>query len=201
VKCTENVFAGGGSGDIQVYLREPLSGTMNTTEYTVFRYPDFSGSRETAGLACGTGGGRYHSIGTGEEVKFVKNSNTNFSTDGIGDTFFSYGNVSSIADSANYGYLTLNGVDGIFHKRGSGIDSGQPAGGQLPGAADLRAGPCPSGFPCQENNIWSGHLSFPNLRSGQYRSWSVLRLVSDVAALGVAKLPATGAQVYAVNCS
>src|SRR6266550_8331749 len=53
-----------GAGDIQVYLREPLSGTMNTTEYTVFRYPDFSGnSQETGvaghnplnGLACGTG--------------------------------------------------------------------------------------------------------------------------------------------------
>src|SRR5438128_10303455 len=64
VKCSGNVFAGGGAGDIQVYLREPLSGTMNTTEYTVFRYPDFSGnSQETCvaghnplnGLACGTG--------------------------------------------------------------------------------------------------------------------------------------------------
>src|SRR5213596_468367 len=64
VKCSGNVFAGGGAGDIQVYLREPLSGTMNTTEYTVFRYPDFSGnSQETGvaghnplnGLACGTG--------------------------------------------------------------------------------------------------------------------------------------------------
>src|SRR5438132_13643399 len=43
VKCSGNVFAGGGAGDIQVYLREPLSGTMNTTEYTVFRYPDCSG--------------------------------------------------------------------------------------------------------------------------------------------------------------
>src|SRR5205807_8055326 len=42
VKCSGNVFAGGGAGDIQVYLREPLSGTMNTTEYTVFRYPDCS---------------------------------------------------------------------------------------------------------------------------------------------------------------
>src|SRR5207237_7392155 len=70
VKCSGNVFAGGGAGDIQVYLREPLSGTMNTTEYNVpvsrlFRYPDFSGnSQETGvaghnplnGLACGTGG-------------------------------------------------------------------------------------------------------------------------------------------------
>src|SRR2546425_13074079 len=64
VKCSGNVFAGGGAGDIQVYLREPLLGAMNTTEYTVFRYPDFSGnSQETGGaghkplkgLACGTG--------------------------------------------------------------------------------------------------------------------------------------------------
>src|SRR2546430_6730374 len=38
VKCSGNVFAGGGAGDIQVYLREPLLGTMNTTEYTVFRF-------------------------------------------------------------------------------------------------------------------------------------------------------------------
>src|SRR2546430_15979255 len=42
VKCSGNVFAGGGAGDIQVYLREPLSGTKNTTEYTGFRYPDCS---------------------------------------------------------------------------------------------------------------------------------------------------------------
>src|SRR5262249_41109528 len=28
---------------IQAYLREPLSGTMNTTEYSVFRYPNENG--------------------------------------------------------------------------------------------------------------------------------------------------------------
>ena len=43
VKCSGNVVAGGVAGDSQVYLREPLSGTMNATEYTVFRYPDCSG--------------------------------------------------------------------------------------------------------------------------------------------------------------
>src|SRR5437016_11532692 len=51
VKCSGNVFAGGGAGDIQVYLREPLSRTMNTTEYTVFRYPDFSGNSQETGVA------------------------------------------------------------------------------------------------------------------------------------------------------
>jgi len=39
VKCSGNVFAGGAAGDIQVYLREPLPGTMNTTEYQANSVP------------------------------------------------------------------------------------------------------------------------------------------------------------------
>src|SRR6266403_3343861 len=82
VKCSGNVFAGGGAGDIQVYLREPLSGTMNTTEYTVFRYKDSSGKSQETGVAaanplakaCTAGGKRFRAIGTGEEVKSVLNS-------------------------------------------------------------------------------------------------------------------------------
>jgi hypothetical protein len=194
---------------IQVYLREPLSGTMNTTEYTVFRYPNISGISQEKGVAatnplagkvCTAGGGkRYRGIGTGEEVALVQNSTTNFGTDGIGYTFFSYGNVSSIANNSNYGYLTLNGIDGIFHRYGSTIDPGQPAtAGTLPAAANLPAA-CAGDFPCAEKLIWSGNLSFPNLRNGSYRAWSVLRLVSDGAALAAAKLLVTGAQSYAVN--
>jgi hypothetical protein len=206
--CKGNVFAGGTSGNIQVYLREPLSGTMNTTEATVFRYPDVSGvSQETgigggnpvAALACGSGGSRFRSIGSGEEVKFVLNSNANFATDGIGYTFFSYGNVSSIANNANYGYVTLNGVDPIFHKYGTTIDPGQPAtAGALPNAATL-PGSCAGAFPCPEGSIWSGHLSFPNLRNGSYRAWSLIRLVSDGAGLTNAKTLVATAQASAVN--
>ena len=145
--CNASAF-GAASSNIQVYLREPLSGTMNTTEYTVFRYPAFNGISQEKGVAatnplakaCTAGGKRYRSIGTGEEVKFVLNSTANFGTDGIGYTFFSYGNVSSIANSASYGYLTLNGVDGIFHKYGTKIDPGQPAiAGALPSNATLPA--------------------------------------------------------------
>jgi hypothetical protein len=206
--CTGSVFAGGGGGNIDVYLREPLSGTMNTTEYSVFRYPDFSGKSQETGVnamnplankPCTTGGARFHSIGTGEEVKFVLNSNANFGVDGIGYTFFSYGNVSSIANNASYGYLTLNGIDGIFHKYGTTIDPGQPAiAGALPGAANLPAS-CAADFPCAENVIWSGNLSFPNLRNGSYRAWSTLRIVSNGTALASAKLLITGAQKYNVT--
>ena len=201
---------GAAAGAIQAYLREPLSGTMNTTEYTVFRYWDKSGKSQETGVnannplskACTSGGSRFRAIGTGEEVKSVLNSVAQHGTDGIGYTFFSYGNVSSIANSASFGYLTLNGIDGIFHKYGTHIDPGQPTiVGALPGSANLPS-TCAGGagsFPCAENKIWSGNLSFPNLRNGSYRAWSVLRVVSNGTALSNANLLVSGAQTYAVN--
>jgi hypothetical protein len=206
INCNASAF-GAPSANIQAYLREPVSGTMNTTEYTVFRYPDHLGTSQETGVAaanplsksCTAGGKRFRTIGTGEEVKSVLNSGTNNGTDGIGYTFFSYGNVSTIADSANYGYLTLNGIDGIFHKYGTTIDPGQPViAGALPSSATLPSS-CLSNFPCAESKIWSGNLSFPNLRNGSYRAWSVLRLVSNGGALGAAQLLASGSQTYVVN--
>ncbi len=205
--CNATAF-GLPAGNIQVYLREPVSGTMNTTEYTVFRYKDFKGASQEKGVAAQnplsgqcTGGTRHRAIGTGEEVESVQNSNTNSGTDGIGYTFFSYGNVTPIADSANYTYLTLNGIDGIFHKYGPSpaIDPGQPTvAGELPSSTDLPAS-CSHAFPCPENKIWNGNLSFPNLRSGSYRAWSVLRIVSNGAALTAANLLVASSQSYAVN--
>src|SRR5258708_31118062 len=157
---------------------------MHTTEATLSRYPDASGASQGTGMReqthlahpCHSDGSSYRSIGTGEEVKFILNSTANYGTDGIGYAFFSYGNVSSIADSANFGYLTLNGVDGIWHRYGSTIDPGQPApAGNLPSATDLPAA-CVGGFPCAEKLICSGNLSFPNLRNGSYRAGAGLRL-------------------------
>jgi hypothetical protein len=204
--CNASAF-GAPSASIQAYLREPMSGTMNTTEYSVFRYWAKTGVSQETGVsatnplakACTSGGSRYRAIGTGEEVKSVQNSNTNQGTDGIGYTFFSYGNISSIADSASYGYLTLDGIDGIFHRYGSTIDPGQPAtAGALPSAATLPTS-CAGNFPCPENKIWSGNLSFPNLRNGSYRAWSLLRIVSNGTALSAANLLVTGSQTYVVN--
>lgn len=206
--CKGNVFAGGTSGNIDVYLREPLSGTMNTAEANVFRRPSASGlSQETgtgvmnplANLPCVSGGSRYRSVGTGEEVKFVLNSNANFGVDGIGYTGFSYGNISTIANNANYGYLQLDGVDPIFHVYGTTIDPGQPAiPGALPSTATLPAA-CAGQFPCSESQIWSGHLSFPNLRNGSYRAWTVIRIVSDGTALAQARLLVATSQNVTAN--
>jgi len=203
--CNANAF-GVGAGIIQAFLREPLSGTMNTTEYTVFRYPNVDGeSQETgvnstnplAGKPCTSGGKRYRGVGTSEIVGLVQNSNTDFGTDGIGYAFFSYGNVANIADNTNYGYLTLNGVDGIF-KAYAGGDPGEPGNGTLPAAANLPAS-CLGAFPCPESKIWTGHLSFPNLRSGSYRAWSLLRIVSNGKALPNARLLVLGAQAFVVS--
>jgi hypothetical protein len=206
--CDASAFGSAFSGNINIFLREPLSGTYNTTEATVMRYPTlytntFTGvtgspvvglSMETgvgtnnplAGNVgtCTGGGQRFRAIGTGEEVKSVLNSNTaaTFPTaqDGIGFTFFSYGNVSSIAGNPNYGYLALNGVDPIFASYGAGqsIDPGQPSGdGVLPAQANLPS-VCTTGFPCSEDVIWGNKFSFPNLRNGTYRAWSLLRVIA-----------------------
>jgi len=207
--CNASAF-GAPSAAIQAYLREPLSGTMNTTEYSVFRYVNESGASQETNVAsqnplskaCTAGGKRFRAIGTGEEVKSVLNSVANNGTDGIGYTFFSYGNVSGIANNASYAYLTLDGIDGIFHRYGSTIDPGQPAtAGVLPAAANLPS-TCAGGagaFPCAEGKIWSGNLSFPNLRNGSYRAWSTLRVVSNGAALTAAKLLVTASQTFVVN--
>src|SRR6202051_1278465 len=131
--CDASAF-GLPAGDINIFLRAPLSGTMNTTEATVFRRPTvYPGavlglSQETlvgannplkaqAGTCASGAGSRYRAIGTGEAVKGVQHSGDGtFSdaVDGIAYTFFSYGNVSSIANQSKYGYITLNGVDPIF---------------------------------------------------------------------------------------
>jgi hypothetical protein len=100
----------------------------------------------------------------------------------------------------------MNGVDALFHKYitnagDTAIDPGQPNTliGQLPSAADTPATPCANKFPCREDQIWKGGLSFPNLRNGAYKAWSVLRMFSDGVALANVKNLATASQAYAVN--
>jgi hypothetical protein len=207
--CDGGAFGAAFAGPINIFLRDPLSGAYNTVEATVARYPTVypnpvqglsqetnvnapANNYELNGYAsaCAAGAGqRWRTIGSSEEIKAVYNSNgTAFGTsarDGIGYAYFSYGNVNTsgtvLSDSANFGYLKLNGVDPIWAAYGIGkaIDPGEPTGpGQLPSQADLPTAVCNNSFPCPENQIWGGGASFPNLRNGTYRSWSVLRLVA-----------------------
>jgi ABC-type phosphate transport system substrate-binding protein len=167
---------GGTIADEPIYpiLREPISGTMNTTEFTVFRikadpdqsqeanvgeptYP--SSSNPLAKTCVGGKGERYRAIGTGEMVNGSGTTGGILNTkDGIGYTFFGYGNVSKIAGSASYGYVQLDSVDPIATAY---------TNGDLPTCT----APCP---------VTPG-ASFPNLRKGKYRAWSVLRVVTDVS--------------------
>jgi hypothetical protein len=223
--CDARAFGLSPAG-IAAFLREPLSGTYNTTEATVMRHPTVYGgvgpstilgvSMETnvgannplAGQpgTCSSSdgkGARYRAIGTSEEVKSVQNSVKNIGIDGIGFTFFSYGNVSSIANNPDYGYITLNNIDPIFasygpqSSTGAGYDPGEPAtAGTLPAAANL---PCSGAFPCPESQIWAGGLSFPNLRNGTYPAWSVVRLVSNGTALTNSKTLVKASQGFVVD--
>jgi hypothetical protein len=221
--CDASAFGLPAAG-IGIFLREPLSGTYNTAEATVFRHPTvypgaILGLSQDANVngavnnpltgqsgTCVAGTGkRYRAIGTSEEVKSVLNSVANLGLDGIGYTFFSYGNVSSIANSAAYGYITLNNIDPIFasygpqNSSGAGYDPGQPAtAGTLPAAANLPSS-CGAAFPCPENDIWAGGLSFPNLRNGTYPAWSVVRLVSNGTGLTNAKALIVKSQAFVVT--
>jgi hypothetical protein len=236
----ETVFSGGGpdassfglpAGPIAVFLREPLSGTYNTTEQTVMRHPSFltiygssmeTGVNPAADNPLNGNGGRFRAIGTGREVNAVKNAIANHAMDGIGFTFFSYGNVSSIADNAAYSYITLNGVEPIWHNHVGGTggitDPGQPAvTGELPGVADLPA-TCAGGaghVPCDEHNIWAADtsyntvgvtttlypsFSFPNIRNGSYPAWSLVRLVAAGATTNATTL-VNASQIYAVQAT
>jgi len=152
-------------------LREPLSGTMNTFEFTNMTNPTFStGHSQETGVntnplkqSC-PGGTRERGIGTGDIVTGMIDLTTQSGPqNAIGYVFFSYGNVSKLAGSATYGYLTLDGVDPLV---------GQP--GYVAGQLPVCALPCPA----------KPNSSFTNLRNGTYRSWSMLRMVTDTSGGG-----------------
>jgi hypothetical protein len=220
--CNGTALTGGVSGAINVFLREPTSGTMNTTEATVFRKPDvytgaINGLSQETGVTtnplettcAGGGGSRYRGIGTSEVVNDVKASSSfggSAGLDGIAYAFFSYGNISTLANSANWGYIQLEGYDPIFASYNGG-DPGQPATasnpspgspGTLPGAANLPSS-CAGVFPCPESAIWTGGLSFPNMRDGLYYAWSVVRLVSNGTGETAAAALAKASNLFAVN--
>ena len=174
---------GVGSNPLNVLLREPLSGTMTTTEFNVFRtqlapkYLPAKDSQEKGidlstgacpGLGCPNplqlasknGGVRLRGIGTGQIIS--GNSGVGgilHLADSIGYAFFSFGNVAPIAGGGGVGrYVTLDGVDPIATSYSNGV---------LPTCS----APCP---------VAPG-TSYPHLRDGSYRAWSILRLVTDAS--------------------
>lgn len=222
--CDASAF-GLPAGGIGIFLREPESGTMTTVELTTFRgqtaYNGSGGggvlgvSQEAhvgknnpldaqSGTCLAGTGARYRGVGTGDIQNWVLNSGAKLGTDGIGYQFFSYGNASPFANNPSYGYATLDGVDPIYTtygnqvKTGAPLDPGQPTtAGTLPGATNVCAG---AGFPCSEKSIYASGLSFPNVRNGSYRAWSIIRAIAySGAALTNLKNLVKGAQVSLVD--
>jgi hypothetical protein len=173
---------GTGSNPLSVILREPLSGTMNTTEFNTFRvylstaFAAPKNSQEKGvdlssgvcpGVGCpnplqlsGGGGTRFRAIGTGAMISGVSGvGGIKNLADSVGYAFFSFGNVNPIAGAGGVGrYVTLDSVDPIATSYTSGV---------LP----LCTAPCPA----------PANTTYPHIRDGSYRAWSVLRLVTDAS--------------------
>ena len=178
-------------------LREPLSGTMTTAEFNVFRSVEMlkdlpnAASQETGvnlGNSCalnsncpdplylpGPGSSiRYRAIGTGAEISGVSNvGGVKHIADSIGYAFFSFGNVNPIGGTSGVGrYVTLDGVDPINAAYGTYVSDGVTYNpGQLP----LCLAPCTA----------PGGTSLPNVRNGSYGAWSIIRAVSDATGINL----------------
>ncbi len=201
-----------GATNINLILREPLSGTMNTTEFNLFRTfgnPDDSqekginpnnSNNNPLNLPCASGGSKLRAIGTGEVVNAIGgNANT------LGYIFTGYANVAKLVSPkvGAVNYLTEDGIDPFGPSTSTG-DLQTCQGGTAPnndGAACADDSNCTasgSGSPgtCQVSSnlaqvppnctgkngpcLWSatpGGQSFPNVRNGSYKSWSVYRWV------------------------
>jgi hypothetical protein len=169
----------GATGAISPVLREPISGTMNTTEYTVFEPGGYSqeygvnaNTNNPLDLPCGSGF-RYRAIGTGDEVGDVTgHANT------LGYAFFSY---ESTGGGKTDRYLTLNGYDPINDTYSNGA---------LP--------TCPvvnGSYSCPNTTA----DSFRHLREGLYPAWSIYRMVTDASGETAAKTLVAKAQSLVDN--
>ncbi len=193
--CTTANPAFGFSGpvvNVNPLLREPLSGTMNTTEYSLFRTTGNTSDSQEKGISgsgalsqaplnpvnsgnggCASGGYRSRAIGTGEVIGKAGGGGIIGTNNSLGYFFWGFSNAAKLT-AATYNYLTLDGVDPL-----GGIGG---ANQTFPNCA----GPCPA-------SLWPDNVSFPTLRNGQYGAWSIYRWVvysSNTDPVGPAALAA-----------
>lgn len=183
--CDTDSKAFGGSGDgagtaVTLFLREPISGTMNTTEFGLFRTTGNTTDSQEKGvinptrapynplnLACTGKGARQRRIGTGQVLSAI-----NGTANGLGYFFYSFANATtvngSLANQGNYNYFTLDGVDPL--SLGAGAPNGGGPNQELPYCT---ASLCPAA------TWWTGGISYPTLRNGTYKAWSLYRWAVD----------------------
>ena len=165
-----NYDAANSQAPVHTYVREPLSGTYNTIEYTNAEAQGLlnftgglpsgntaaSGGQElnvasnplnepSSGLGSGPGNsGRIRAIGTGELIGAVNGD----ATDALGYAFYSAGSFTA-AKANKLTYLTVNGADPLLDNY---------AGGNFPVTA-----------------------SFRNVANGGYPLWSILRVIEPAS--------------------
>src|SRR5262249_44696784 len=73
--------------------------------------------------------------------------------------------------------------------------------GALPNTGTDLPASCSNSFPCDETKLWKGKLSFPNVRSGQYRQWIMIRLIGQTGSVQLTNAQAlvTSAQQSVVD--
>jgi hypothetical protein len=163
-------------------VREPLSGTYNTFEYSIPNSSQFHKSQDDnfcssaavysqtmdIGSSTGTvpGAVRERAIGTSEMVAALQAA----TSDTLGYFFWSAANAAGLT---NVKYLTVNGVDPLLNSYGGG---GLYTPGVLPQVGGTGSTPPTSA------------VTFQNLNSGDYPVWSALRLIGPPGSLPVANL-------------
>ena len=156
-ECDASLFGGSATVPVTAWLREGLSGTMNTANFTVFGGAQENGvTTNPLNQTCTTGGGsRKRGIGTGEIVSSVSGT----TADQSGYIFFNY---EAVNGKTNLKYVTLDGIDPF---------TGTYTTGALPTCLTGSAIKC----------TISPNTSFSTLRNGTYKAWSIYRAISDDA--------------------
>lgn len=172
-ECDASLFGGSSTVPVTAWLREPLSGTMNTTNWSVFGGAQENGvTTNPLNQTCAAGGGsRKRGIGTGEIVSSVSGT----TADQVGYIFFSY---EAVNGKSNLKYVKLDGIDPF---------TGTYTNGTLPTCLTGSAIKC----------AITPNTSFSTLRNGTYKAWSIYRAISDDVNVANLKALVTKAQTVA----
>ena len=169
-------------------LREPTSGTMNTTEFSAFLAN--SGESQETGISAGVAAGesigtcpavgsvtpnRYRAIGTSDVIALLKEPTSGVTpaiSNAIGYIFFGYEATDSISASSKYGYLQTDSFDPIKPSYGTTSTAGEiPQCHTTVGSSYV--------INCAANVVSGQYDSFANLRQGDYKLWSEYRVITD----------------------
>jgi ABC-type phosphate transport system substrate-binding protein len=175
---TNDLVGPTGGEAFNVLVREPLSGTYNTLEFSIPNGTQYHGSQDVNNctgsgssstvssnpmvipmVAGVTGTDRYRVIGTSKMLSALSTAPTG--TPRLGYFFWSLGNVQNAGSPlTNVKYLQVNGIDPLLNQ----LSSSYSYNGVLPGSGA-------SGDP------GIGAVTFTQLNNGDYPIWSPLRLV------------------------